>query len=164
MSLVSDLEQLQELPPPPLPSFWPQTWGWILVFVLLLLSFIFALLRWRKHRKNNAYRQAALAELNSLEAHWRLNPGNPAPLRDIPELLKRAVLHCPGEVSQDLARTGGRDWQSQLQRRSDITLSRTFAESLADLAYASDETLAHLDTEALIAECRQWLETHHDPV
>ncbi|MBW4935391.1 DUF4381 domain-containing protein [Marinobacter sp. F4206] len=164
MSLVNDLEQLRELPSPPMPSLWPQTWGWALVLTLLLIMVAVALLRWRLHWRTNAYRRAALAELDVLEARWRRNPVNPAPLRDLPGLLKRTVLNGPGVPSPEVARMTGPIWQRELQRMADIPLSETFAECLADLAYASDETLGRLDAAALIAECRQWLETHHDPV
>ncbi|MBW0148487.1 DUF4381 domain-containing protein [Marinobacter arenosus] len=164
MSLVSDLEQLRELPSPPMPLLWPQTWGWALVLTLLLALVVAGLLFWRQRRKTNAYRRAALAELDVLEAQWRRDPASTAPLRDIPELLKRAVLNRPGNTATELARMGGPDWQGELQRMAATPLSETFAESLADLAYASDQTLTRLDAAAVIAECRQWLETHHDPV
>lgn len=164
MSLISELEQLKELPPPPMPALWPQTWGWGLVLALALFITTAVLIRWRQKWKANAYRRVAMAELAALEALWRKHPEDTALLREVPELLKRAVLSRPGQTSKELPSMGGRDWQNQLERMSDMLLSKDFSARLADLAYASDMTLEHLDLEALINECRQWLETHHDPV
>lgn len=164
MSLISELNQLQELPAPPMPAFWPQTWGWwALLFCLLTLVLVVFVL-WRHKRRANAYRRVALLELDRLQRRWQQLPNDPSPLRDIPDLLKQAVMARLGQQNPDIAVMTGHNWQKLLNRMAHSPLPPKFTDDLALLAYADDQTLKTLNPASLIAECRHWLETHHDPV
>ncbi len=164
MSLIAQLEQLQELPDPALPAYWPQTWGWGVLLALLLGLTAWRLFVFYRKWQANAYRRQALVELEQLLNQWQQSPQNPAPLRDLPGLLKRAALARLGPDAPGLTRMSGNDWQQLLQQMSPATLPATFATNLAALAYADDQSLQQQDLGQLIAHCRQWLETHHDPV
>jgi len=169
MSLTSELGQLQELPPPVMPALWPQTWGWVAVAVLILALVTVGLVFWKRRRDANAYRREALAELDALYESWKQHSLDFRSLRDIPELLKRAALSrpaLPGESAAvtEIAVMTGADWQQRLSQMARTPLSEGFADNLATLAYANDEDLLALDVTRLVAECRHWLETHHDPV
>ncbi|WP_175221026.1 DUF4381 family protein, partial [Achromobacter deleyi] len=60
------LDQLQELPLPAAVPFWPQTWGWAVVALLLLAGGAWAAwFGWRRHRRNR-YRRQGLAALTQL--------------------------------------------------------------------------------------------------
>lgn len=167
MSLVSELRTLQELPTPEMPSYWPQTWGWGALLALALMLALAALIRWKRRRDTNAYRRAALADLGRIEALWRNNPDNPTPLRDIPGLLKQAVMQRPTRdtgASQHIASQSGAAWQALLSELATRPLPARFSDELATLAYAPDPEVMALGLPDLIAECRHWLETHHAPV
>ncbi|QDL90406.1 DUF4381 domain-containing protein [Paroceanicella profunda] len=62
-TLIDLLDMLAEPPAPPPVAMTPQTWGWGALLALVLLAL--AWLAWRtwRHRRANAYRRAALAEL-----------------------------------------------------------------------------------------------------
>ncbi|MDF3935560.1 DUF4381 domain-containing protein [Pseudomonas citronellolis] len=165
MTLVAtpSLDRMQELAlPAPVASYWPQTWGWLLV-LLIVVALLAAwavrrYLRWRRDR----YRREALALFDTLSAsladpHRRL-----AALRELPALLKRVALSMPGGEAS--ARLGGDDWQAFLQRRSAAPLPADFAQRLALLAYAPAErvqALADGEVQALLAASRHWIEAHH---
>lgn len=169
MNLTSELGKLQEIPLPVMPGLWPQTWGWVavagLIFVLVTVGLVF----WKRRQDANAYRREAMAELDALYESWQQHSLDFRPLRDIPELLKRAALSrpaLPGESQAvtEIAAMTGTDWQQRLKQMARTPLSEGFADNLATLTYANDEALHALDVTRLVAECRHWLETHHDPV
>ncbi len=164
MSLIAQLEQLQELPDPALPAYWPQTWGWGVLFALLIVLIAWRLFVSYRRWHANAYRRQALIELEQLLNQWQQSPQNLAPLRDLPGLLKRAALARLGPDAPGLTRMSGKAWQHLLQQMSPATLPVTFAADLAALAYADDLSLRQQDLAQLTAHCRRWLETHHDPV
>ena len=63
-SLIGLIEQLTEpAEPPPIPMI-PQTWGWAVLAALVLAALAYAVRRWIRHRRANAYRRAALAMLD----------------------------------------------------------------------------------------------------
>ncbi|WP_207888296.1 DUF4381 domain-containing protein [Pseudomonas sp. 30_B] len=159
---VPRIDQLRELAlPAPAASYWPQTWGW-LALALLLLALLVAwgvwrYLRWRRDR----YRREALARLDELVQALEDPQGRLAALRELPLLLKRVALSMPGgEVAAQL---GGSPWQSFLQRHGPAPLPADFAQRLALLAYAPAErvaTLADHEVHALLGASRQWIEAH----
>ncbi len=163
MSLLDELKQLQELPPPGLPSLWPQTWGWWVLLALLVLLISTGLLLWQRHRRRNAYRRAALRELDSLMQGWRQQPTDYRLLREIPELLKRAALSRLSNSSAAVGALSGVKWQSLLERMARAPLPEDLWQNLAQLAYAQDHELHSMDIPGIAATCRHWLETHHDP-
>jgi hypothetical protein len=160
---VPSIDQLQELaPPPPLVSYWPQTWAWVLLaLVVLLLVAAAALWRYRRWRRDR-YRREALALLDELGAAMTEPSRRLAALRQLPMLVKRVALSMPGGgVSAPL---GGADWQAFLQQRSARALPVDLERQLALLAYAPDtriQALDEQDAQALLTACRQWVEVHH---
>lgn len=158
LAAVPSIDQLQELAlPPPATGYWPQTWGW-LVLALVLLALLAAwgarrYLRWRRDR----YRREALALLDALSAALDDPQRRLGALRELPQLLKRVALSLPG--GEAAARLGGEQWQAFLQRRSATPLPT----DLALLAYAPAErvqAMADDEVQALLAACRQWIEAH----
>lgn len=157
------LSQIKELPLPTPPfSYWPQTWGWLALLLVILVAIgILAFLRWQRWHRDQ-YRREALARLAELEQSLSDSTQRLPALREVPELLKRVALSMPGAPA--VASLGGDDWQAFLQRSSSTPLPSDIGRQLSLLAYAPAPRLAELsDNQAreLLGTCRHWIETHH---
>ncbi len=64
-NLVELLDMLKPIPEPEPISMWPATEGWIWLGLTILALLIWAGWRARRHWRANAYRRAALAELDA---------------------------------------------------------------------------------------------------
>jgi len=141
------LDQLRELPLPSPVSYWPQTWGWVAVAVVIIALAAYALLTAMRRHKRNLYRRQALVEL----AHIRAAAADQAlAARQLPDLLKRTAL---------VAQPGLEN------RRSGVALPFPVdsARLLATLAYAPDAAVRDLDPatlEQLFDASRRWIEGH----
>lgn len=160
---VAGLDQLQELPLPAPPSYWPQTWGWAVLAVVLLVGIGWvALQRWRRYRRN-LYRRQAVCALNRLMREISLDP---LAVRELPSLLKRTALAAqePGQ-HQRVAALRGQGWLDYLRQSAGEPVFPEDSERvLSTLAYAPDEAVYALDEgtlKTLIAASRQWVERHH---
>ncbi|MFV3308834.1 DUF4381 domain-containing protein [Pseudomonas sp. NY15181] len=159
---VPRIDQLRELAlPVPAASYWPQTWGWLalaLVLLALLAAWcVWRYLRWRRDR----YRREALARLDELVQALGAPQSRLAALRELPQLLKRVALSMPAGGAA--AQLGGSQWQAFLERHATAPLPKDFAQRLALLAYAPAERIAALadhEVHALLDACRQWIEAH----
>ncbi|MGG7671659.1 DUF4381 domain-containing protein [Pseudomonas sp. WC2] len=172
---IPSIEQLKELALPAPVSYAPQTWGWwVLLGILILLTLIIAISRYRQWRRD-AYRREGLERL----AQLRSRSDDLNALRELPELLKRVALSMPtqspswnpvnvgasllakrpahstsmvsgpppsraGSLPQGPAALGQEDWQSFLQRHSKKQLPADLSTQLAQLAYAPDDVLRTL--------------------
>lgn len=63
LSLVELIDLLEEVPEPEPIPFTPQTPGWIVLGIVVALLVYFGVRAYLRHRKANAYRRAALKEL-----------------------------------------------------------------------------------------------------
>ena len=161
MSTAANISQLQNLPLPAPVSYFPQTWGWLALLLILLGATLFlgdrAYWRWQRNR----YRRTALAQLMQLQAALATSSDR-SPLRQLPDLLKRTVLSIPGQVG--VASLGGREWQRFLEQCCPAPLPGDFSNQLATLSYAPDallQALSEQQIEDLLGVSRQWLEQHH---
>lgn len=157
------IDQLQELPLPLPPfSYFPQTWGWLaLLLILLAITVFWGVRRWLRWQRD-LYRREALARLDIIGQELGEGEHRLAALRELPELLKRVALSMPDAPS--VAALGGAEWQAFLLERSPSPLPEGFATQLSTIAYAPDaQVLALVDSEVhvLLATCRQWIEAHH---
>ncbi|QRY77679.1 DUF4381 domain-containing protein [Pseudomonas sp. PDNC002] len=159
---VPGIDQLKELqPPPPLVSYWPQTWGWLVLAVLLVVALCaWAFWRYRRWRRDR-YRREALAQLDELSRSLD-DPRQRLPaLRQLPALMKRVALSM--QAGEGAAPLAGDDWQAYLQRHSAAALPAGLGRHLALLAYAPDERIEKLEqseARAWLAACRKWVEVH----
>ncbi|ALM82977.1 DUF4381 family protein [Bordetella sp. N] len=150
------LDQLRELPMPPPVPYWPQTWGWALLALIVLALSVYALVAGLRRHRRNRYRRQALIEL----ARIRAQAGRQTlAARALPDLLKRTALAA----------------RSSAGLRPDASLavvalplpSPLPADSgplLATLAYAPDATVRELDPatlDLLFDASRRWIERHH---
>lgn len=157
------LDQLRELPLPAAVPYWPQTWGWAVVAVLLVAAGGWAALAYVRRRHRNRYRREALRELESLVS---ATASDPLAARALPALLKRTAMAAqrPG-CEQQVAALSGRTWVAYLQQGMGSPLfSADSAQLLTVLAYSPDPSVRALDAatlRGLFAASRHWIERHH---
>ncbi|WP_202210852.1 DUF4381 domain-containing protein [Pseudomonas paraversuta] len=155
---IPAIDQLQELGLPAPISYMPQTWGWWVVFGLLLAGLLVWAARGYWHWRRNRYRREALQRL----AQLRASDEPLTALRELPTLLKRVAISMP--VPQAAGPLKGDAWQGFLVSHCAQPLPEDFSQQLAMLAYAPDEQLLALpDTQRqqLFDTCALWVEQHH---
>lgn len=160
---LPSIDQLQELPLPTPPfSYAPQTWGWLLLLlVVVLLASCWAVRYWRRWQRNR-YRREALVCLGDLE-HKLADPSQRLQvLRELPVLLKRVALST--SAAPAVSSLSGGQWQAFLVQHARTPIADDFAARLYTLAYApASEVLGipHAEIDTLFATSRQWIEAHH---
>ncbi|MBV7482417.1 DUF4381 domain-containing protein [Bordetella sp. BOR01] len=157
------LDQLRELPLPAAVPYWPQTWGWAVLAVLLLAGGIWAAIAYARRHRRNRYRRQALKELDGLA---REAGANPLAARGLPALLKRTALAAqPAGQQTRVAALGGKAWLAYLdQDAGQQPFPDDSARLLATLAYSPDAAVQSLDPlvlARLLAASRHWVEHHH---
>ncbi len=158
---LPSVDQLVQLPLPAPVSYWPQTWGWLVVLAAAVL--LGGWLTWRAIRKHqrNAYRRAGLQRLEALR---QAAQADTLAARELPILLKRVGLSSVPEGER--VRVGaltGEAWLAFMTRNGGAFTPDTEA-LLRVLAYAPPDAVraippAHL--QSLFAASRQWMERHH---
>lgn len=103
-NLVDLLNKLQEVPDPPPVSMMPQTPGWIVLGVFLIVGLLFLARAYLHRHRANAYRRAAMTALSQVG-------DDPA---QISAILKRAALVA--YPRQAVAPLTGSDWPAFLER------------------------------------------------
>jgi hypothetical protein len=160
----ASLVNLHDIVSAPLVAWWPPALGWFLLSATLLAGMILGLWRWLLWRRVNAYRRAALAQLDHLELQLQ-HGEREASLRALPELVKRTALAV--WPRQEVAALCGEEWLSWL----DCTWQKKqFADGpgrlLPQLAYADASRLSALsegEVDALVCLIRNWIRLHRQP-
>lgn len=155
---IPSIDQLQELSLPAPVSYMPQTWGWWVLFGLVLAGLLAWAARTYWHWRRNRYRREALQRLAQLRASADLLSA----LRELPTLLKRVALSMP--VEQAAGPLEDAEWQAFLDRHSAQPLPADFSRQLALLAYAPDAQLLALPVnqrQQVFDTCTVWVEQHH---
>lgn len=138
MSDPADLSNLRDIVVPPAVSFWPPAPGWWIVGGACVIAAGVAIAAAVRHRRRNAYRRAALRELEHADAP------------DISAILKRAALVAfPRE---QVAALSGPAWLAFLDRTGGTRFATT---ALASMTYDGGG-----DRAAVVAEARRWLRSH----
>ena len=143
----------------PLPiSWWPQTWGWFVVALLLTAAFMLFLMYHRRKSQKNRYRVEALMQLDFL----RKQPSQIILLAETAKLLKRVALSAwPRERVAPLA---GKEWVRFL---NETTRQPLFGEE-AEILLSETEYRLQNETQAAQAEriqefceaAKRWIEEH----
>lgn len=156
------LSGLQEIPLPPLVSYWPRTMGWAILAAILVAAVAYAVWRWHRRRLANRYRRTALLRLRELQRQADDPSARSSSLSMLPQLVKQTALSfCP---RHRIASLSDRTWLEFLDR---TYRPRGFAEGpgrlLPRLAYASPDELSRIpdtDIQALFSLVGNWI-THH---
>lgn len=155
------LQPLQELPLPTPASYAPQTAGWALVGVVLIVAALLIVwFGWRRYRSRR-YRRAALAELAVIEAALADASQRAVALAAIPSLIKRTSLAAAPR--ERVAALTGDAWLSFLHSTHGHFDDHSGA-LLALIAYAPPERVAAVsqrEAETLLRQARDWIEHHH---
>ncbi len=143
-SLVDLLNMLEPAPEPSPISMTPQTWGWAVLAVLLLIVLFAAVSVVRKHRRANAYRRAALAELSVPDV----------PSAKIAEVLRRTALAA--YPRDQVAGLYGDEWIKFLKQSSDMpSLNQELSHALTEAPYKATHS-----NEDLTQMARHWVKSH----
>ncbi len=143
-SLVELLDMLAPALEPDPVSMLPQTWGWVVLCFLLAAGVVFVIYRYRRHRLANAYRRAALVELDDIGDDTA----------KIAELLRRTALAAyPRETVASLY---GQDWLNFLNQAVDNKLfTNPNSQAFLTAPYAGGTSNAEVAKLA-----RDWIKLH----
>ncbi len=130
----------------PLPvSWWPPALGWWIV-MLLIVTCLFLIYRYRKHR---TLQRAALRELALLSKHYNTIE---QPVARLNQLLKRYALVCWS--AEKVAPLSGRSWVDFLDATGG---NGQFSESAGELLMSGPYRQEHADMDELIKLARHWI-------
>ena len=150
----ADLSNLRDIVLPPPVSFWPPAPGWWIVGAALLAASLFLLAKQVARYRRNAYRRAALKELD------RIGPvADAATAQRVSTILKRTALAAFPRT--EVAHLSGPAWLAFLDRSggSDAFTSGP-ARMLPDLAFGA---APKVDGDAISTEARRWVRRHRPP-
>lgn len=157
MATSQDPASLQNLNPivqPEPVGLLPLAPGWYVLAGVMLLAACWAVYRGWRHWRQNAYRRAALRELQAMR-------GNSGQLLELPALLKRVAMAV--YPRDRIAALSGPAWHEFLVATDPHGNFSAECGTLLDrLSYGGAETLSPLDGERLLAAGQSWLR-HHRP-
>lgn len=158
---LPSVDQLRQLPLPEPVSYWPQTWGWLVLLALAAAAAGLAAWRMLRRHRRNRYRREGLRRLEEIRVAAQ---SDPLAARALPALLKRVGLSSVAQSEQArLAALAGREWAAWLARAGGDFPPDADA-LLRALAYAPPEAvraIAPARMQQLFAASRQWMERHH---
>lgn len=152
------LTGLVEIQLPKAVSLWPQTPGWWLLLVGLLLWGMVRAYKYIRSYWNNRYRRVALVRLQQLRRQF--SAGDMTGLSSVPELLKATALQAYPRAN--VASLYGSDWELFLDARySGHVFSQQFAGVLAELSYGDvAQSKVSLDDQFWLG-VQEWIQYHH---
>lgn len=152
-----NLHGIEEVHLPEAVSWMPQTIGWKVLALLLLLLCCLVAYRQINAWWQNRYRREALKQLAELEA-----AGDTYTLMScLPRLLKATALQC--FPRQDIASLSGDDWLQFLSEHyPGPSFNDPLGKQLISIAYQNPQhwTAKQDDVNALVARVRCWIKKH----
>lgn len=143
-------------------SLLPQTPGWYVLAVALLIVVALRIRQRRQRWKANAYRREALAELQRLSQ--RIEGGDDTAARELAPLLRATALHATERAA--VAATEGDAWQAQLAQLAP-RCDPLPVDTLHQLAYASGTDTAQglpaAELQSLLQRLEHWIAAHRGP-
>ncbi|TBY08169.1 DUF4381 domain-containing protein [Rhizobium laguerreae] len=153
------LRSLRDIATPPPVTWWPQTWGWAVVALLLAVAVaLWALTLIRRYRRD-AYRREALRLLDEIEPKILHAETRRQAVEDLASVLKRAALAAwpRGEV----ASLSGGAWVRFLDQHGGDFAGQALERLLDDFEYrASVDRFPSIVWSDIIASARTWIERH----
>ena len=152
-----NLHGIEEVQLPDAISWMPQTLGWKVLFVFLLLGLCFFLFRKVKLWWRNRYRREALRQL----AQLALTESPSTVVSRLPFLLKATALQRYPRA--DIASLSGERWLEFLSKHYlGPTFNDALGQQLITITYQHPEQCTLSDEEAaeLVNRARQWIKTH----
>lgn len=132
-------------------GWWPPAPGWWVLLVLLLASVWLIVFALRKRYQRNAWRRAALAEINELQTQTERSETDLA--ADVNTLLRRCARI--NDNSARVAALTGQQWLEYLDSKlSEPAFNTELGRTMLRAAYDPSATI---DRSALIDATRRWL-------
>lgn len=144
----ADLGNLHDIVVPDAVSWWPLAPGWWVLIVLVLLLVLVVAIRQMKRWRADAYRRAALAELDGARS-----------TNDIATILRRTVLAIAPR--EEVAGLHGEAWPRWLADHAPTPLPGEVRELLANSLY--DPSLPPEAPVSLRGFARDWIRHHVRP-
>lgn len=155
------LQSLHDIAVPPPISWMPQTWGWVVVGVVLLAAALAAALFWLRRYRANAYRRAAVGALAAIGEDVRNPVTRYRGLQALATLLKRTALSAWPRTN--VASLSGDDWVGFMEAH-ERSLADGLARLLDDVEYQAPgkvETIPPSTCDEVVVAARRWIERHH---
>ena len=146
------LTSLHEIAQPADISWMPQTLGWQLLLLLCFAYLLYRVYLVVKKYLSNAYRRAALSELQGI--------GNEEEeIKKIPLILRRTALY--GYKRADVAPQLGQAWEQWLDAQCQgCDFAGTHRGLLSQLAYAKQPNMKTSQIDAIKAQAMLWVKNH----
>jgi len=146
------LTSFNEVPPPVDISWWPQTLGWQLLFLIVICVIIFRIYIIIRHYFRNAYRRGALKLLAKLS-------DESTDLQKLPQLIRKTSLYAFERES--ICLLTGEKWESWLDAQCPgSAFSVKHRGQLSQLAYAPEIQLTPQQLNALKQHIVFWIKHH----
>ncbi len=143
-SLVELLDMLVPAPEPQPIAMTPQTWGWLVLAAVLAAAIVCGVYLYLRRRRSNAYRRAALAELDAA--------GNDT--AKVSKILRRTALAAYPRAQ--VASLHGQEWIRFLRQSSDnMMISDHMSQLLSEAPYKNTPPSPEIAQMA-----RVWINTH----
>jgi len=156
------LRSLHDISMPQPVSWVPQTWGWAVVLVCILLLLVAYGFRAFRRYQRNAYRREALERLRVIAETMQSPATRRRGIDDLAELVKRTAL--AGWRREQVASLTGADWNAFLASSADNGESAALKRLFDDLEYhdqAPFQRLPSSELTLLVQDARHWIERHH---
>jgi len=153
------LRSLKDIAIPQPVSWVPQTWGWlILALVLFAAILLWLAMRYRRWRRD-AYRREALRLLDEIARDLRSQQTRDEANARLGELLKRTALAAWPRKA--IAAVSGNEWADFLSAHQDGEIGSSLRCYLANLEYRGGATPGAGAIDDLLRDARYWIERHH---
>lgn len=150
-----------EVPEPEAVSWLPQTTGWLLLLLVLVLGLAWYCWRLFQHYQKNRYRRDALRWLAQLDnANEPSQRQREALLVQLPALLRKTALSCVDRT--EIAGLSGSAWEVWLdQRCPGCQFASQYAGLLGRIAYSDQgRDFSTEEITPLIEQVRYWVRYH----
>lgn len=153
------LKSLVDIALPPPVSYMPQTWGWAVLAMLVLIVVIALLWRWLRRWQANRYRREALAELDLLVERSAVSTDSDDFQQRLAAIVKRTALAAwPRETVASLSGAG---WAQFLAANGPAKGGTEALASLVDDREYAARPMQPGEQAALAVAARLWIEKHH---
>ncbi|MHC2068215.1 DUF4381 domain-containing protein [Bremerella sp. T1] len=139
------LDNLHDIVMPPDVAWFPLAPGWYVLIVIVLVAIGWAMFRVYQKWQANAYRRAALQELQHADSIFAIS-----------EILRRtALVFTPRETMVDLI---GNDWADWLTQRTSQPMPTVVRQAFAEAMYQPNS--AGTNIEPVRAYATAWIQQH----
>ncbi|MDL2402681.1 DUF4381 domain-containing protein [Rhizobium mayense] len=156
------LRSLHDIAMPTPVSWTPQTWGWMVLGLILLAGLMIAFLLWLRHYRANAYRREARRILEGIEIRIRNPETRQDAIQELAGLLKRTALAA--WPRDEVASLSGAAWVRFLDDHAEGGAGHKLARLLDDAEYrngSDTDGLPQNDGDDIAAAARRWIERHY---